>query len=506
MAQQLNRVLEGVRECRTPIEANCYLEEIHDRNETLYHRLIVDNIEELAPIIYTPTVGQACKEFGLRFRKPRGMYFSSQDKGQMAAMIYNWDQKDVHVCVVTDGSRILGLGDLGTNGMGIPIGKLALYCAAGGIAPHRVLPVVIDVGTDNEELLNDRNYLGIQSPRLKGKAYFEIVDEFMQAIKHRYPKCLIQFEDFNSSVAQPLLNQYRETHLCFNDDIQGTGATALAGVLGALRAAGHKVSDLGEQRILICGAGSAGIGVATVLRQAMIEQGRTAEEAKNAFFIADQHGLLVKSREDTLLGEQKVFMREGEQLGLMDIVKTHKPTILIGLTTVGSLFKEEMIKEMAKHVERPIIFPLSNPTSSAECTAQEAYEWTDGKVVFASGSPFPAVEWEGKTFKTSQCNNMFVFPGIGLGATLCGATTITDRMLYVAADELANYIDQDDLDRGMIFPEVKEIRDVSKKVAIAIITEAGAAGLAEKHVDNEDLDAFVESKMYNPIYVPLTCK
>lgn len=253
-------------------------------------RIIADHIKEMAPLIYTPTVGQACSEFGTRFRKPRGMYFSSEDRGHMAAMVHNWPQNDVHVIVVTDGSRILGLGDLGTNGMGIPIGKLSLYCAAGGIAPHRVLPVTIDVGTNNEKLLNDPFYLGLQVPRLTGKDYFEVVDEFIQAVKNRWPKVLVQFEDFQSDLALPLLNNYKESLLCFNDDIQGTGATALAGVLGSLRAAGGETTDLPKQRILIAGAGSAGIGVATVLYQAMLEQGATEQEAKDAFFVADEHG------------------------------------------------------------------------------------------------------------------------------------------------------------------------------------------------------------------------
>ena len=267
MATQKERFLLSLRSEESTIRKNILLEDLHDRNETLYHRVLVDHIEEMAPLIYTPTVGQACKEFATRYRRPRGMYFTDEDRGQMAAMVYNWPHKDVHVIVVTDGSRILGLGDLGANGMGIPIGKLSLYCAAGGIAPHRVLPVVLDTGTDNVELLNDAFYLGVQKPRLKGKAYYQLVDEFMLAVRHRWPNVLVQFEDFSSDKAQKLLNKYRNEHLTFNDDIQGTGATTLAGVLGALRAKGDAVTSLGDQRILIAGAGSAGIGVAQVLKQ-----------------------------------------------------------------------------------------------------------------------------------------------------------------------------------------------------------------------------------------------
>lgn len=290
MLVQKNRIVKAIRAEESMIKRNIILEDVHDRNETLYHRILVDHMEEMAPLIYTPTVGQACKEFGMRFRRPRGMYFAEEDRGYMASMVYNWPQHDVHVICVTDGSRILGLGDLGANGMGIPVGKLSLYCAAGGIAPHRVLPVVIDVGTDNEELLEDEFYLGVQKKRLRGPEYFQLIDEFMQAVRHRWPKVLVQFEDFSSDKAQLLLNHYRDDHLCFNDDIQGTGATTLAGVLGALRAKGEDVNALGEQRIVIAGAGSAGIGVSQVLYQAMIEQGCTPEQAKNCFYVVDQTG------------------------------------------------------------------------------------------------------------------------------------------------------------------------------------------------------------------------
>lgn len=287
---QKDRFLKVLRAEVSKIKQNILLEDLHDRNETLYHRVLVDHMEEMAPLIYTPTVGQACIEFASHYRRPRGMYFTEDDRGHMAAMVYNWPHKDVHVIVVTDGSRILGLGDLGASGMGIPIGKLSLYCAAGGIAPHRVLPVVLDVGTDNQELLNDRFYLGVQKKRLRGKAYHHLVDEFMDAVRFRWPNVLVQFEDFSSDVAQKLLDKYRDDHLCFNDDIQGTGATALSGLLCALRAKGEDVMALGEQRILIAGAGSAGIGIAQVLKEAMMEQGKTEKEAKKTFFVVDQHG------------------------------------------------------------------------------------------------------------------------------------------------------------------------------------------------------------------------
>jgi malate dehydrogenase (oxaloacetate-decarboxylating)(NADP+) len=509
MPIQIKRILQAIRKEEDSIKKNIILEDLHDRNETLYHRLLVDHMEELAPLIYTPTVGQACKEFGMRFRRPRGMYFTEEDRGHMASMVYNWPHKDVHVICVTDGSRILGLGDLGANGMGIPIGKLSLYCAAGGIAPHRVLPVVIDVGTNNEELLEDDFYLGVQKKRLNGSEYYQLVDEFMQAVRHRWPNVLVQFEDFSSDKAQILLNHYRHDHLCFNDDIQGTGATTLAGVLGALRAKGEDVNDLGKQRIVIAGAGSAGIGVAQVLMQAMIEQGRTPEEAKDCFFVVDASGLLGVEDDDKLSPEQRDFTRsEDGGMPLHEVVKKYKPTMLLGMTGVGGLFKEEIIRDMAANCERPVIFPLSNPTIKAECTAEQAFEWTDGKCIFASGSPFDPVEIDDKTFYPTQCNNMYIFPGLGLGATLAGAKRVSDKMLYVAAESLANFVTDEDLKVGKVFPPLSSIRDVSRNVAVEVIKQAMEEGQARRLVGKEipDLEAYVQRKMYDPVYVPIVEK
>lgn len=510
MGVQKNRILHAIRNEESDIKKNIILEDVHDRNETLYHRILVDHMDEMAPLIYTPTVGQACKEFGTRFRRPRGMYFTEEDRGYMAAMVYNWPHKDVHVICVTDGSRILGLGDLGANGMGIPVGKLSLYCAAGGIAPHRVLPVVIDVGTDNEELLESEFYLGVQKKRLKGPEYFQLVDEFMQAVRHRWPNVLVQFEDFSSDKAQKLLNHYRDDHLCFNDDIQGTGATTLAGILGALRAKGEDVNTLGDQKIVIAGAGSAGIGVAQVLMQAMIEQGKTPEEAKNCFFIVDASGLISAEQNDDLTPEQRMYTRDTDGgMSLQEVVQKYKPTILLGMTGVGGLFTESIVKEMTKHCDRPVIFPLSNPTIKAECTAEQAFVWTNGNCIFASGSPFDPVTVDGKIFYPTQCNNMYIFPGLGLGATLAGAKRVTDKMLYVAAEALANFVSSDDHKQGKVFPPLSQIRDVSKSVAIAVIEQAMEEGQATKigdEVQKEDLDALVQRKMYDPVYVPLVEK
>jgi len=507
MLFQKKRFLKTLREQDSAIKKNIALEDLHDRNETLYHRILVDHIEEMAPLIYTPTVGQACKEFGMRYRRARGMYFTEEDHGHMAAMVHNWPHNDVRIICVTDGSRILGLGDLGANGMGIPIGKLSLYCAAGGIPPHRVLPIVIDAGTDNEELLEDEYYLGVQEKRLKGRDYYKLIDEFMQAVKNRWPNVLVQFEDFSSDKAQTILNHYRDDHLCFNDDIQGTGATTLAGILSALRARGENVDSLGDQRILIAGAGSAGIGVGQVLVQAMVEQGRAQEEAKNNIFVVDQKGLI--GTEDTGLSpEQSAFARKIDGGMSMDaVIQKYKPTILLGMTGVGGLFKEGIIKGMTEHCDRPIIFPLSNPTTKAECTAEQAFTWTDGNCIFASGSPFdPVTLKDGRIFYPTQCNNMYIFPGVGLGATLCGAKTVSDKMLYVAAEALAKHMTPEELAQGKVFPPLSKIRDVSRHVAVAVIEQAIQEGQAKKMTDVEDLHEFVSKKMYDPVYVPLVEK
>lgn len=393
------------------------------------------------------------------------------------------------------------------SSMGIPIGKLSLYCAAGGIAPHRVLPVVLDVGTDNPDLLNDKYYLGVPSKRLKGKEYYQLIDEFMDAVRFRWPQVLVQFEDFNSSVAQKLLDKYRDMHLCFNDDIQGTGSTALAGLLCALRAKGEDVSSLGDQKILIVGAGSAGIGIAQVLKEAMFEQGKSEEEARDNFFVVDQYGLLGLERANDLNHEQLEFARHGDdRMPLIEVIRKYKPTVMIGVTAVGGLFTEDVVREMARCNEKPIIFPLSNPTAKAECTAEEAFKWTDGRCIFASGSPFDPVTLEdGRTVYPSQCNNMYIFPGLGLGATVVGATKVTDRMLYVAAETLAKFVPEEDVAKGILFPPLSRIREVSHSIAVAVAHEAIRDGLATRKtaIESKDLESFIAKKMYYPEYVPL---
>jgi malate dehydrogenase (oxaloacetate-decarboxylating)(NADP+) len=422
----------------------------------------------------------------------------------MASMVYNWPHDDVQIIVVTDGSRILGLGDLGTNGMGIPVGKLSLYVAAGGIDPRRTLPVMLDCGTDNDDLRNDPTYLGMTHPRLQEQEYFSLVHEFIMAAFHRWPNAMMQFEDFSTANAQTILEAYRGKKLCFNDDIQGTGAVTLAGLLGALKAQGPD-SQLRDQRVFIVGAGSAGIGVADSIRQGMQHQGLSEAEARSRIWIFDDKGMLGAARPtSTLSSKQLPFRRQDEDgdISLAEAVKKHRPGVLLGLTGIGGLFKENVVKEMAKHHVRPIIFPLSNPTSSAECTAEQAYQWTEGRAIFASGSPFDPVSINGRVLTPSQCNNMFIFPGIGLGATGVRAKAVTDEMLFSAAQALADCVTPEDIAAGQVFPRVAKIRQVSVSVAAAVARTAMYHGIARR-MPPPDLEAFLDRTMWRPVYRPI---
>ena len=501
MATQLEKLYESYLEEEDALRKNMFLTDLHNRNETLFFRLLIQHIEEMAPIVYTPTVGLACQKFGGTFRRPRGMYFSSMDRGHFGAMMYNWPCDEVEIIVVTDGSRILGLGDLGANGMGIPIGKLALYTAAGGVDPRKVLPVMLDTGTNNKELLNDPFYLGSQHPRLEGEEFWSMIDEFMRAVRYRWPNALVQFEDFSSDHAADVLNAYRLKQLCFNDDIQGTGAVVLAGSLSACNITKIPLKD---QRIVVLGAGSAGLGVATTLLQGMMHEGLSADEARKRFYIMDQHGLMARSREGMSPGQQ-FFSRDDleDNLSLLDVVKQVKPTMLLGLSACQGAFSEEAVREMSKHTARPILFPLSNPTTVAECTAKEAYEWTNGTCVFASGSPFDPVTYNGVTYDVSQCNNMFIFPGVGFAAILTQASRVTDRMLYAASKALADCVSEEERQRGQIFPSVRNIREVSLTVATAVAQntlDEGIANYRPKIRRGAKLENYVESRMFSPSY------
>eukprot|EP01102_Stenamoeba_stenopodia_P008339 TRINITY_DN2392_c0_g1_i1.p1 TRINITY_DN2392_c0_g1~~TRINITY_DN2392_c0_g1_i1.p1 ORF type:complete len:607 (-),score=143.98 TRINITY_DN2392_c0_g1_i1:173-1993(-) len=504
LQEQVERVLARYHEINDDVQKYVYISSLQDRNETLFYRLLMENISQMASIIYTPTVGEACQKFGTMFRRARGMYFSSLDKGEMISMVYNWPSDEVDIIVVTDGSRILGLGDLGVHGMGIPIGKLALYVAGAGIHPNRVLPVTIDVGTDNQALLQDKFYLGNRHSRLKGPEYYQIIDEFLHAVYTRWPNVLVQFEDFNNEHALPLLEKYRNKYLCFNDDIQGTGAVALAGILCALRAQSLPPNALTKQRVVCLGAGSAGLGVCNSLVMGMVQEGLTAEEAYKNFWLVDKDGLLGLGRK-SITPSQLPYCRLDEKNGssLLETIRKVKPTILLGLSGVGATFTEPVIREMAKHCPRPIIFPLSNPTSKAECTAEQAYRWTDGNAIVASGSPFKPVIYNGKTLTPTQGNNMYIFPGLGLGVIASKSKRITDSMFYAAAKTLAAWVPDEDVLQGKVYPGISRIRDVSLKIAVAVCNVALEEGLAGMPKNIPNLEQYVASFMYVPEYASL---
>jgi malate dehydrogenase (oxaloacetate-decarboxylating)(NADP+) len=488
---------ENYNRLKTDLDKYVFIEAVHDRNETLYYKFLVDNLEELSPIIYTPTVGHACQVFGHLYRRPRGMYLSSSLQGSFRKTIDNWPQEDVDIIVVTDGSRILGLGDLGANGMGIPIGKLALYVACAGIDPSRTLPVMLDAGTNNKELLGDKLYLGEQHKKPAGDEYYELVYEFMIAARDRWPKALIQFEDFTNDHAFALLNKYRSRFLCFNDDLQGTGAVALAGLLAALRATGEKIQD---QRIVFLGAGTAAVGSADMMAAVMVKNGLTPEQARKQFWLVDSKGLVTTGRGDTLSEHKVPYARQEAYLKtLLDVVKQVKPTVLLGLSTQSGAFNEEVIKTMQKQVKRPIIFALSNPTSKAECTPEQIYRWTNGSGIYASGSPFAPVEYNGRTFKPCQGNNMYIFPGVGLGATLSEAQTVTDSMFLAAAKTLAAMVGEQELEVGALYPSLTQIRDISGAIAAAVWEIAWSEGNATRKVPDNPIQ-FVKNKMYFPDY------
>ncbi|KAF9580688.1 Malic enzyme [Lunasporangiospora selenospora] len=522
MDKQLQRIIRNLRECRTPLEKFVFMTALQDRNETLFYRLLIDNLQELSQIIYTPTVGDACKRFHSIYRRARGMYFSSLDRGQMAAMVHNWPHDQVDVIVVTDGSRVLGLGDLGANGMQIPIGKLSLYVAGGGIRPTSILPVVLDVGTNNEELLNDPLYLGMGHRRLDGEEYYSFVDEWVHAIQSRYPNALIQFEDFKYPHAYNLLHKYQDKICCFNDDIQSTSAVALAGVLAALKARGKPIDSLDEERIICVGAGSAGVGVCEGIVDCMVEQGKvkSREEAYSRIWMLDQHGLLGNSNigagdsGSTPLGagdranldeRQLCYLKKDlkDRLSLEDVVKAVKPTVILGLSGAPGVFTEGAIRAMADGVEKPVVFPLSNPTHQSECTAEQAFNWTDGRAIFASGSPFKDVEYKGKICKVNQINNAMSFPGLGLGITVSRASRVTGKMFMETAVTIANMASEEQLKSGVLFPGVGDLREVSKEVAIKVCEVAYDQGLARAQLrQGVSLKGVIEESMWDPEYVP----
>ena len=494
--EQSKRILENFHNKTDDLEKYIYMVALQDRNETLFYRTVIDNIEEIMPIIYTPVVGKACQLFGHIWRRPRGLYLTLNDKGRIAEVLRNWPMKKVGIIVVTDGERILGLGDLGANGMGIPIGKLALYTACAGVHPSLCLPITIDVGTNNEELLNDPLYIGLLQTRLRGEVYDELIDEFIWAVQDVFPGALIQFEDFSNQNAFRLLRKYQDQVCTFNDDIQGTASVTLAGIYSAIRITGQKLTD---QKILFQGAGEAGVGIANLIVSALEAEGMSHDEAKRKCWLVDSKGLVVKSRDN--LQDHKLTYAHDHKIvsNLISAMETLKPTILIGVSGQPQTFTQPIVEAMGKINEQPVIFALSNPTSKAECTAEQAYSWTNGRAIFASGSPFDPVTLNGKTYVPGQGNNAYVFPGVGLGIIESGARHVTNEMFFAAAKALAKEVSEDDLAKGSVYPPLPQIRDVSAVIASVVAEVAYERGLATVERPDDLLD-YMKSRQYQPDY------
>ena len=495
MEAQATRVMTNLRSLANDLEKYVALNALHDRNEALFFRVVCDNIDEIQPLIYTPTVGLACQRFGYIFQRPRGLFIGANDRGRIAKLLANWPYP-AKLVVVTDGERILGLGDLGANGMGIPVGKLSLYSACAGVHPRLCLPVMLDVGTNNEELLKDPYYVGLRRKRLTGAAYDNLVDEFVNAARKAFPGVLIQFEDFANHSAFRLLHKYRDRYCVFNDDIQGTAAVALAGLFSALRVTGGKLS---EQALLFLGAGEAATGIADLVVSAMMAEGLTEAEARRRNWLVDSRGLVVKNR-DGLTAHKRPYAHEHAPIGdFPSAIQTLKPTVIIGVAAVGGTFTPEVLRTMAEINGQPIVFALSNPTSKAECSAEEAYRYTGGRALFACGSPYDPVTIDGKTFVPRQGNNSYIFPGVGLGVIASGSKLVTDEMFMAAARALAQLVTEADLKQGSLYPALPRIREVSAHIAAAVAKIAYQRGLAAGRAPKNML-AYVKSQIYDPRY------
>ncbi len=492
LEEQTVRAYEAYKRKDEDLERHIYLRALQDTNEVLFYRLLLDHIEEMTPIVYTPVVALACQQFSHIYRRPRGLFISYPLRDRIPELLRNRPNRDVDVIVVTDGERILGIGDQGAGGLGIPIGKLSLYSLIGGIRPQRTLPMVLDVGTNNKERLTDPEYIGWRHERITGQAYFDFVDQFVQAVKQEMPETCLQWEDFATPHARPILQRYRDELLTFNDDIQGTAAVTLGAVLGAVKVTGKSLKD---QQIVMLGAGSAGIGVADGLRGAMRQEGLSEQESRSHFWVVDRDGLLHSGRKD-LTPEQAVYAQPEErlagwprtsngQIGLADVIAKIDATILIGLSTVGSAFSESIVREMARKVQRPIIFPLSNPTSKSEAKPDDLIRWTEGRALVATGSPFPPVRYGGKTIPIAQCNNVFIFPAMGLGVVASGARRVTDAMMITAARTLGENSPAIKDSSASLLPPLTDIRKVAAEIATAVGVEAQKGGVAPKLAEDE---------------------
>ncbi|DBA00875.1 TPA: hypothetical protein N0F65_008518 [Lagenidium giganteum] len=511
---ETKRAMAQLRKKSSPLEKYIFMQSMQDTNEAVYYRMLIEHTAELMPIVYTPTVGQGCTEFSHIYRQtPRGLYISLNDIGHVAEILDNWPQKKVRAIVFTDGERILGLGDLGVNGLGIPIGKLALYTIS--FSPqsmHTLISFrnyshwfVLDCGTNNEEFLADPFYVGLRQKRERGAKFEQLVGEFMNAAKTKYgPEVLLQFEDFGNTTAFQLLRKYENTHCTFNDDIQGTASVVLGGLLAAVPLSGKPIS---EHTFVFLGAGEAGTGIADLIALAIShETGKTVDQAREQIWLVDSRGLVVKSRHSSLQHHKLLYAHEApECASLIEVIDRIKPSALIGVCTIAKAFDQKVCEAMARNNERPIIFALSNPTSKAECTAEEAYRFTNGKCIFASGSPFDPVEYNGQRFVPGQGNNSYIFPGVGLACVAVGLTHVDDHVMMIAAETLAKIVTPADLETGCVYPPLSNIRDVSLKIAVAVAEyvspmlelqgyEKGYATVPKP----ADLTAFIRSSMYNP--------
>jgi malate dehydrogenase (oxaloacetate-decarboxylating) len=509
LEEQVVRAYEAYQHKDDDLERHIYLRALQDTNEVLFYRLLLDHIEEMTPIVYTPVVALACQQFSHIYRRPRGLFVSYPLRDSIPLLLRNRPNPEVDVIVVTDGERILGIGDQGAGGLGIPIGKLSLYTLIGGIPPERTLPIVLDVGTNNAERLRDPQYLGWRHERVSGQAYFDFVDQFVHAVKQELPQTCLQWEDFATPHARPILERYRDELLTFNDDIQGTAAVALGAILGAVKVTGKSLKD---QQIVMLGAGSAGIGVADFLRAAMCEDGLSDAEARSRFWVVDKDGLLDSERTD-LTAEQRVYAQPRERvsewprtlhdrIGLADVIGKIDATILIGLSTARGAFTEAIVREMARKVPRPIILPLSNPTAKSEATADDLIRWTDGRALVATGSPFAPVSYDGRKIPIAQCNNIYIFPAVGLGVVASGARRVTDTMILAAARALAENSPALQDASASLLPALADLRKVAVHIATAVGLEAQRAGLAPKAAQ-EELRPRVIAAQWTPAYSAL---
>lgn len=504
--EQVVRAYEAYQRKDDDLERHIYLRALQDTNEVLFYRLLLDHIEEMTPIVYTPTVALACQQFSHIYRRPRGLFVSYPRRDCITTLLRNRPNPNVDVIVVTDGERILGIGDQGAGGLGIPIGKLSLYTLIGGIRPERTLPIVLDVGTNNQERLNDPEYLGWRHERITGQDYYDFIDQFVQAVKQEFPETCLQWEDFANTHARPILERYRNELLTFNDDIQGTAGVALGAILGAIKVTGKTLKD---QQIVMFGAGAAAIGVADGMRAAMKEEGLTEQEARSRVWLLNSKGLLHSGRRD-LTPEQSVYAQpetrisgwprtSNGRVSLADIIGTIDATILIGLSTVSGAFSETIVREMACKTERPVIFPLSNPTSKSEATAEDLIRWTDGRALVATGSPFAPVNYGGRKIPIAQCNNVYIFPAMGLGVVASAARRVTDAMMLAAARALATNSPALKGSSAPLLPPLTDLRRVAAKIALAVGIQAQKDGVAAK-LDQDELSQRVTVTQWTPNY------